>query len=62
MRLMEFVFSVCDENNGDYSEDTFDEDLKKFKKKRSRPTREIIAEIDSRYEVARKKDQTILVV
>ena len=55
MRLMEFIFSKCDENNDDFSDDTFDKDLKKITEKRGRRTRDVIAKINSRYEIRRKE-------
>ena len=55
MRLLEFVYSLCDENNDEFSQDTFDKELKQCKEKRGRPTREIIAEIDKRYKIERIK-------
>ena len=54
MRLMEFIYSLCD-GEDDFSEDTFDKDLKRYKRKRGKPIREIFAEKDTLYEAEKKK-------
>ena len=54
MRLLEYIYSLCD-GKDDFSEDSFDRDLKKYRKKRGKPIREIMAEKDALYEAEKKE-------
>ena len=62
MRLMEFIFSSCndetlmDENN-DESDDSFDIALKEAKLKRGKSTREYLADLDAEDEKKRQAEE-----
>ena len=60
MRLMEFIFSHCDgkkkDTKEDESDDSMDIALKKAKDKRGKPTSQLLAELDMKYEAERAKN------
>ena len=67
MRLMEFIFSSCNDetlmdDNNDESDDSFDIALKEAKLKRGKSTREYLADLDAEDEKKGKQKRNLHLV
>ena len=65
MRLMEFIWSHCDGKTNPYgvdygSDESLDNKLKESLNKREKPLREILADMDAKYELSKKEKEAKL--